>query len=66
MEKKTISISPPDISKLEIAEVAEVHRSRWVTTGTRTKSLERRLAASFANTTKFLRLLKKEESIYIC
>lgn len=45
MEKRTISFSPPDISELEIAEVAEALRSGWITTGSRTKLLERRLAA---------------------
>ena len=45
MEKQTISFSPPDISELEIAEVAEALRSGWITTGPRTKLLERRLAA---------------------
>jgi dTDP-4-amino-4,6-dideoxygalactose transaminase len=29
MEKRTISFSPPDISELEIAEVAEALRSGW-------------------------------------
>lgn len=45
MEKRTISFSPPDICELEIAEVAEALRSGWITTGPRTKLLERRLAA---------------------
>ncbi len=45
MEKRKISFSPPDISELEIAEVAEALRSGWITTGPRTKVLERRLAA---------------------
>ena len=45
MEKRKISFSPPDISELEIAEVAEALRSGWITTGPRTKLLERRLAA---------------------
>ena len=48
MEKRTISFSPPDISELEIAEVAEALRSGWITTGPRTKLLERRLAAYIA------------------
>lgn len=42
-----ISFSPPDISELEIAEVAEALRSGWITTGPRTKTLECRLAAYF-------------------
>ena len=45
MEKRKISFSPPDISELEIAEVCEALRSGWITTGPRTKLLERRLAA---------------------
>ena len=43
--KRVISFSPPDISELEIAEVIETLRSGWITTGPRTKLLERRLAA---------------------
>lgn len=43
--KHVISFSPPDISELEIAEVAATLRSGWITTGPRTKLLERRLAA---------------------
>lgn len=43
--KRNIPFSPPDISELEIAEVVEVLRSGWITTGPRTKLLERRLAA---------------------
>ncbi len=45
MEKYRISFSPPDISELEIAEVEETLRSGWITTGPKTKLLERRLAA---------------------
>ena len=45
MDKRVISFSPPDISELEIAEVNEALRSGWITTGPRTKLLERRLAA---------------------
>ena len=40
-----IPFSPPDISELEITEAAEALRSGWITTGPRTKLLERRLAA---------------------
>lgn len=40
-----IDFSPPDISELEIKEVIETLRSGWITTGPRTKLLERRLAA---------------------
>ena len=45
MPKRTVSFSPPDISETEIEEVAEALRSGWITTGPRTKLLERRLAA---------------------
>lgn len=43
--KRVISFSPPDISELEIEEVCAALRSGWITTGPRTKLLERRLAA---------------------
>lgn len=49
--KRKIPFSPPDISELEIAEVAEAMRSGWITTGPRTKELERRLA-EFCHTSK--------------
>ncbi len=45
MEKRFIKFSPPDISESEISEVCEALRSGWITTGPRTKLLERRLAA---------------------
>ncbi|MBR5340093.1 MAG: DegT/DnrJ/EryC1/StrS family aminotransferase [Lachnospiraceae bacterium] len=45
MERRVISFNPPDISELEINEVVETLRSGWITTGLRTKLLERRLAA---------------------
>lgn len=44
MEMKNIPFSPPDISELEIQEVAEALRSGWITTGPRTKQLEKNLA----------------------
>lgn len=43
--KKMIPFSPPDIGEAEIGEVDEALRSGWITTGPRTKLLERRLAA---------------------
>ncbi len=39
-----IPFSPPDISEAEIQEVAEALRSGWITTGPRTKLLEKRVA----------------------
>ena len=49
--KRNIPFSPPDISELEIAEVAEALRSGWITTGPRTKELERRLS-EYCHTSK--------------
>ena len=43
--KRNIPFSPPDISDSEIGEVAKALSSGWITTGPRTKLLERRLAA---------------------
>ena len=45
MEKRNIAFSPPDITEAEIEEVTVALRSGWITTGPRTKLLERRLAA---------------------
>lgn len=39
-----IPFSPPDIGEAEIEEVAQAMRSGWITTGPRTKELERQLA----------------------
>ena len=41
---RKIPFSPPDISEAEIQEVTETLRSGWITTGPRTKQLERELA----------------------
>lgn len=43
--ERKIPFSPPDISESEIEEVVETLKSGWITTGPRTKLLERRLAA---------------------
>ena len=43
-QKMNIPFSPPDISQEEINEVAEALRSGWITTGPRTKELERKVA----------------------
>ena len=40
-----IPFSPPDITQQEIQEVTEALRSGWITTGPRTKELERQIAA---------------------
>ena len=42
--KMNIPFSPPDISELEIQEVTEALRSGWITTGPRTKKLEKQIA----------------------
>lgn len=39
-----VPFSPPDITEAEIQEVAEALRSGWITTGPRTKQLEKELA----------------------
>lgn len=41
---RKIPFSPPDISDLEIAEVVEALKSGWITTGPRTKQLEKNIA----------------------
>ena len=43
-EHRVISFSPPDISDLEISEVVDTLKSGWITTGPKTKELEKRLA----------------------
>ena len=45
MRERKIEFSPPDISEEEIKEVVAALQSGWITTGPRTKLLERRLAA---------------------
>ena len=42
--RRMIYFSPPDITDLEIDEVVEALRSGWITTGPRTKELEKRLS----------------------
>lgn len=41
--QRQIQFSPPDMSELEINEVADCLRSGWITTGPRTKKLEKEL-----------------------
>ena len=43
-KRMNISFSPPDMSDMEINEVAEALRSGWITTGPRTKRLEKNIA----------------------
>lgn len=42
--KRSVPFSPPDITEAEIQEVCEALRSGWITTGPRTKQLEREIA----------------------
>ena len=50
-EIRNIPFSPPDITESEILEVCEALRSGWITTGPRTKQLEKELA-EFCGTNK--------------
>lgn len=42
--RRNIPFSPPDITEDEITRVADALRSGWITTGPRTKELERKIA----------------------
>lgn len=44
MKSMNISFSPPDMSDMEIQEVADTIKSGWITTGPKTKELERQIA----------------------
>lgn len=48
---RVIPFSPPDISDAEINEVIDTLKSGWITTGPRTKELEKRLA-EYCHTSK--------------
>ena len=50
-KRLNIPFSPPDITEEEIQAVAEVMRSGWLTTGPKTKELEKEVAA-FVHTSK--------------
>lgn len=45
MKLRNISFSPPDMTEQEVQEVKEAILSGWITTGPRTKELERQIAA---------------------
>lgn len=49
--KRNIPFSPPDITEAEINEVVEALKSGWITTGPKTKELERRIS-KFVGTKK--------------
>ena len=44
-QMRNIPFSPPDITEAEIQEVSNALRSGWITTGPRTKKLEKEIAA---------------------
>ena len=44
IKKMDIPFSPPDISDAEIEQVVEALRSGWITTGPKTKQLEKEIA----------------------
>ncbi len=48
---RNIQFNPPDISMMEIEEVIKVLNSGWITTGSRTKELEKKLA-EFCHTSR--------------
>ena len=45
MKRFNIPVSPPDMTEAEVKEVAQAILSGWITTGPRTKELERQIAA---------------------
>ena len=49
--KKVVTFSPPDIGETEINEVIDALKSGWITTGPKTKKLEK-LLAEFIGTNK--------------
>lgn len=49
-----IPFSPPDLTDAEIEEVASAIKSGWITTGPKTKELERRLPLSVTPTKRFV------------
>lgn len=51
MKKMNIPFSPPDISEAEIEQVVEALKSGWITTGPKTKQLEKEIA-EFLGTNK--------------
>ena len=51
MKLRNVPFSPPDMSEAEVQEVSEALRSGWITTGPRTKELER-LIAEYCHTDK--------------
>ena len=44
LKLRNLPFSPPDMTEAEIAEIGEVLRSGWITTGPRTKEFEHLIA----------------------
>lgn len=69
IKKRVIPFSPPDISQTEIDEVVDAMKSGWITTGPRTKKLEKKIA-KFCHTSKVVCLnsatAAEELSFRIC
>ena len=47
MEKRNISFSSPWVTEAEVQGAAEAIRQGWITTGPKTKELERRISDGF-------------------
>lgn len=60
-----VPFSPPDISEKEIEEVMDALRSGWITTGPKTKELERQIA-SFCHTKKAACLNSATAAMELC
>lgn len=55
-----IPFSPPDITEEEIEQVSEALRSGWITTGPKTKELEREVAPTQERKEKYEKNIKKD------
>lgn len=60
-----IPFSPPDISDIEIQQVVEVLKSGWITTGPKTKELEKKLA-EFCCVSKMCCLNSATSALELC
>lgn len=65
MEKRIVQFSPPDVTEEEIEAVAEALRSGWITTGPRTKELERKLK-EYTNSAGFACLNSATAALEVC
>lgn len=60
-KRMNIPFSPPDMTEREVEAVGEVLRSGWITTGPKTKELERRMA-EFTHTKKVHALIRLQHA----